>query len=511
VPLQALFRSAASTPKSRQRSLRLESLESRMLLATLTVNNANPVACATPGDNLYCEFQEAVDAAKPGDTIRAHTGRYLPFTIKTDNLTIRPALGSSKPVIDGSLNLGNENGVEVLADGVTIIGLTSVNASGDNSYGGDGFRIEGDNNRFFRNIATNNAFSGFQIYYGDLNTLEHNEASGNGVGFGGWRSNNNVLRHNSATSNNQGGGFGFLFAGGVTGNLLTHNSADNHSRSGFEFNSVRSRGDMPTSDNTLTKNIARNNGEAGFRLWQADENTLTKNIAENNGDNGFKILDGSHNRLVGNTATSSDHGFYLEAVPADGDVTEENLLTGNQASNNNVGFLLSNAAANTLKRNRSSQNSGSGFELTAGANNNILILNKANSNGGDGFSLSNNNNNILTRNKAINNYNGYQFDNSDQNRVSRNAASRNRNDGYSLSESDGNLFTFNTAKFQRNSGTHGFVVVASSDNEFSFNRAIRNGGYGFFIDTGSFGTSIFSHNMCINNGWGGDNQNGAVC
>ena len=59
----------------RRAALGVESLETRAMLTTLTVDIGDPTADA-PGDNLYAEIQEAVDAAAPGDKIRVHEGTY---------------------------------------------------------------------------------------------------------------------------------------------------------------------------------------------------------------------------------------------------------------------------------------------------------------------------------------------------------------------------------------------------------------------------------------------------
>ena len=54
--------------QSRRSQLAFEPLETRSLLATLTVDIGDP-ASAIPGDDLYGQMQEAVHAASKGDTI----------------------------------------------------------------------------------------------------------------------------------------------------------------------------------------------------------------------------------------------------------------------------------------------------------------------------------------------------------------------------------------------------------------------------------------------------------
>ena len=124
-------RSHRSAPCGRRSRLAFEPLEQRTMLTTLTVDIGDPTA-NDPGDNLYAQISEAVAAALPGDKIKVHAGTYDPFVVNTDNLTIREARRNSNPVVDGNLNPGNENGVEINANGVTIRGLTVINASGTN-------------------------------------------------------------------------------------------------------------------------------------------------------------------------------------------------------------------------------------------------------------------------------------------------------------------------------------------------------------------------------------------
>src|SRR5436190_16787292 len=68
--LRSLFaRPAASRRPAPAGRLSVTRLEGRDVPAVLVVDSNNPAANA-PGDNLYAQIQEAVDAAAPGDHIK---------------------------------------------------------------------------------------------------------------------------------------------------------------------------------------------------------------------------------------------------------------------------------------------------------------------------------------------------------------------------------------------------------------------------------------------------------
>src|SRR5262245_15432362 len=81
--------SSSSVPR-RPRPLRptCEVLGDRQLLAAfLEVGNEDP-GCALPRDRLFCEVQDAIDAAAPGSRIKVDSGVFLPFLVNKPNLRI---------------------------------------------------------------------------------------------------------------------------------------------------------------------------------------------------------------------------------------------------------------------------------------------------------------------------------------------------------------------------------------------------------------------------------------
>ena len=171
----SFLRSTGSHEQAPQRQhlrLHLESLESRHLLTALFVDG-NDTECNAENDRLYCEVQDAIDAANEYDTIVVAEGRYEPVVIRTNGLTVEAADGA-EPVIANATRIG----VQVRADGVTVSGLTVEQA------GGDSFLVMGNGNTLQDNAANNGDGTGFRISNGNGNSLIGNFVEKpNAVGF----------------------------------------------------------------------------------------------------------------------------------------------------------------------------------------------------------------------------------------------------------------------------------------------------------------------------------------
>ncbi len=217
---RSLFaRSGSPRRASRRQPLRLavEVLEDRAVPAVLVANINDPDA-NLPGDNLYAQIQEAVDAAAPGDLIQVHAGTYDPVTIAKDNLTIQEANANSNPVVDAT---GVPVAVAISANGVTIRGLEARNALGEEDLE-RGFEVTGNDNTLIGNTATNNVH-GFGIIGGQGNRLVGNIATGNSAGFEvALGADNNTLTNNTANGNSSIGFFVFE----SSGNTFISNTAN---------------------------------------------------------------------------------------------------------------------------------------------------------------------------------------------------------------------------------------------------------------------------------------------
>lgn len=453
----------------------VECLEDRRMLTMLTVDVNDPAA-DDPGDNLYAQIQEAVDAAEEGDRIRVKTGVYDPFIVDTDKLTIRAAGNNASPVIDAT---GIANGIEVTANGISIRGFTVINA--DQS----GFLVTGDSNTFTNNIAIGNVQDGFTFVDSDNNRLTGNTAETNGENGFLLSGDENTLIHNTAVGN---GEVGFFVQSGTVfvistpeevsnGTTLIRNTAIGNGIDGFEVNGGLKRnpetGNLETFaavDTRLIHNQASDNSGVGFDLSRLEGATLIGNQSDGNGENGFTIGLTFNSTIVANTATGNGgaragDGFQIRE-------SNGNFLTANTAEGNTKdGIRLWGSSNNTLLGNRAEGNGGDGFQLEPFAfftfvflpsENNTLIGNVAHNNEGAGFRLSGSSNNSLLFNRATDNASdGFRLEgleiflgpsvNSNENLLFGNTARD--NDGFGFSEavldevfSSPNLYLFNTSK-----------------------------------------------------------------
>jgi parallel beta-helix repeat protein len=127
-----------------------------------------------------------------------------------------------------------------------------------------------------------------------------------------------------------------------------------------------------SSNNNLTGSTAYLN-DLGIRFWGSENNVLSNNNASNNND-GICVDSSSNNALAGNTAYSNNHdGISLW-------LSDNNVLVCNNASNNEEsGIVLISCSNNNLTANSASSNSEYGISLAI-CSGNILSGNIASNN-----------------------------------------------------------------------------------------------------------------------------------
>ena len=305
--------------------LSLEHLETKSLLTTLVVDINNPTA-DQPGDNLYAQIQEAVDAADQGDVIKVHSGNYEPFIVLKSHLTIREAHRHSNPVVQ--LALGepgsaptNKFGVSLQGRGITLIGFnvevedntpgvfgTGISVMGrenrliDNTTQGGqlGFSLRGSDHFLLRNSATKAADRGFSLINTHRNTLLLNKAEGNRHGYVALASGENTFRGNSAVANE----VGMMVRG--NSNSLFHNIAIGNSTAGIVVSGEA---------NTLRHNQAVSNGGPGISVSGSGHSVSGNQALLNEGD-GLSISGNDHTVKHNRSWGNKGWGIYVDEAMA---------------------------------------------------------------------------------------------------------------------------------------------------------------------------------------------------
>lgn len=162
------------------------------------------------------------------------------------------------------------------------------------------FLLSSSGNTLIKNRATRNTSSGsggLRLSFSDGNILEDNFAYRNaGRGFVLDTSSGNTLMRNAAIQNDF---RGFDLTLSSNGNTLTENTAGRNFSAGFVI-SEKSTG------NTLTENESLRSSSEGFAIFSSG-NTLTGNIANDNGTFGFEDTTGGGNTYPPLTAPDANH------------------------------------------------------------------------------------------------------------------------------------------------------------------------------------------------------------
>lgn len=264
------------------------------------------------------------------------------------------------------------------------------NQSHDN--GGNGIMLHRDANDSLvaNNILTNNLDSGIALFASHRNTIQNNEAKGNGNGIRlSVGSSGNIIQDN-------------LFTGSKKYGLYFYKGSD-----------LPVNGDGRPKNNQFINNTIANSVVNGLKLKEGDGNIFTGNTFTKNGKN--NLVDDAHgNQFIGNTI-SQNASSGLRFINS----SHGNTVSGNKLFNNGkTGLLVENGAGNHINDNTvyghsqsgvelisSSNNSVSGNELTGNriamylknqSNNNQFSNNNFTSSGQYAVSVQNSNNNVFT-------------------------------------------------------------------------------------------------------------------
>jgi parallel beta-helix repeat protein len=406
---------------------------------------------AVPDD--YSAVQEAISAAGPGDIIYVRSGTYYEHVIINKPVSII-GQDTETTVIDGG-KIGKV--VEVIADGVSIFGLTIRNG------GPDYWREEGgiilDSVRFCK--------------------LSNNLVMNNEFGILLKNSSNNVLAGNTVINNTYGivVGVGAAVIGFSKDNLLIGNTAK-YNFIGIELN-------YNSYNNTLKENVMTANkynfNVLGERFSDFIQNIDTSNKVENKSI--LYLIDKEN--LIISPRDYKDIG-YLGLVNCE-NITVENLfLQGNWE-----GMLLAYSQSSLIK-NVTVANNFDGIRLI-NSYNNILVSNTI-LNNSLGIDLQKSDNNTLTGNLIGFESSIAPSDKVGSNYTSNAVAVRVGVAGIWITSSNNNTISGNLV---RNSKDIGILLYNSTKNYIVGNVIGNSGTYGLYLSF-SNGNNIFHNNLVDN-------------
>ncbi len=272
-----------------------------VLILMLIICTASAKTIYVPDD--YSTIQQAVNAAKDGDTIVVRDGVYYENVEIDKSVTLKSENGSANCVIDGSKR---GNVVTVIANGVVIDGFTVRNSGQE-----------------WRNAG---------IYVeSDCNVIRNNDVTNNGNGIQLWDSSNNRLTNNTMTGNK----YNFFVYGWELSdfiqNIDTTNTVD-----GRPIYYLVNQSDIIIPDNagfvgavncqniTVRDLVLTNNGEGV--LFVNTNNSRIENVSVLNNWDGIYLRYSSNNKITNNTIITLDFGSGIYLTESNNNKIRNNIL-----------------------------------------------------------------------------------------------------------------------------------------------------------------------------------------
>jgi len=323
--------------------LKTPSLHKWLIAITLFVTQCvfaqNITVCET------CEIRslkQAIDTAKPGDTILVKKGIYKEFNILVDKpLTIK---GEDFPVIDGE-----DRGeiIRIVSDHVTIDGLFIINVG--TSYTSDhaAIRVVRSEHFLIQNVVLEKLFFGIYIEKSNNGKVYHNKVigdaqdeynSGNGIQL--WYSKNVVVERNIVQKVRD--GIYLEFSDNIT---INENTSTNNLRYGLHF--------MFSNDDLYTNNVFENNGAGVAVMFSKRIKMINNTFRKNWGTAAFGLL-----LKEINDAEIKDNIFEENTVAINIEGSNRILYTNNDFIRNGYAIKVLGACyLNTFEKNNFLYNS----------------------------------------------------------------------------------------------------------------------------------------------------------
>ncbi len=479
------------------------------------------------GGGDYKKIQDAINAAKAGDSIYVWAGIYYENIIVDKNITLI-GNGMANTTINGS---GNSNVVEITADWVNITGFTIIN-NGENT----GIRVSYSDHCKIQDCNFSNNSDGIYLYYSHYTTLNNNNFNWIKLGH----SNYNIINNNTCNSNNYRG----IYLSYSSNNTIKNNNCSSNKFDGIElfrssYNEVKNNKCLDnyngielrySSHNTILNNtmsacglyifglnlhhwnthtISSNNTVNGKPLyyWKNINNGVipsgagqiilancTNITIENqktiNTRVGIVLVFSSNNILKHNNCSNNQDGIYLF-------YSSNNMIVNNTCSKNRYGIYLEHSSYNTIDNNTCNFNNPSNrpnYGIYLYYSNSNTIVNNNCSNNIEGISLDNSDLNIINNNICLNDCYGIFLEFSKSNSVINNSCFTNRYRGISISCSDSNIIKNNNISKNGN----GITFDLSVNNIFFENYISYNSNFGISIDGNCKNNFIFHNNIVSN-------------
>ena len=237
-----------------------------ILFATMVVP-ASAADLTVGAQGRFNTIQQAVDAAKPGDTVRVAPGTYTENVVVNKQLTItatsgRPTVQAADPSKD--VFLLSSPGVRI--DGLTITG------------GASGVEIQGVSKCVVTNVIAQDNVRAVYLANSTQNEISNSNLAGNGYGVYGDGASNNTISSNVATGER---GNGIALGDGI---FLNYGDSNIITRNNLSANHVFGISLYTSTRNIISNNTMSDNDNVGVRLGPgSNNNTLTFNTIARNG------------------------------------------------------------------------------------------------------------------------------------------------------------------------------------------------------------------------------------